>query len=327
MDGDAYRILDAELKGMDVLQTGVQVEWRDSGFFVRAMFENGPGEKAGLLLGDRLVSLDGVIPERSERLLSAVHDNRFTGEPLFFLDADGEKPIEIVAQRGPRASSRFRTRLRPEKTGAVRVARESVTVEEIDGYLIGRLHVWYFPMGGLLDEVTKALRGPFEGCDGLVLDMRGSGGYEHVGWAIIQLLSSGAARFDGEIVVLIDEQTRSAKEIFSYRFKEAKLGTLVGRTTPGSVLGAVFRSLEDGSVLMIGGRDVRVGRGVSLEGRGVTPDVVVEEGIPDYAAGRDPILERGIEVVIEKIRARERERERRRTRTALMPLPTRAAAP
>ena len=102
------------------------------------------------------------------------------------------------------------------------------------------------------------------------------------------------------------------EEVFAYRFREAKLGTLVGRTTPGSVLGAVFRSLSDGSVLMIGGKDVRVGRGVTLEGRCVAPDVLVEEHFPDYANGFDPIYETGLEVVLEKCRARERRSSRGR---------------
>lgn len=312
MERDTYELLDAELMGQDVLQTGVQLEWRDTGFFVRTMFERGPGEKAGLRIGDRIVSVDGEKPEDSERLVTAIHDVRFRGEPIFFIVADGERPVRLVVQRTPSPASRFETRLRPEKTGAVRVARESVTVEEVDGFRIGRIHLWYFPMGKFLDVITEALMGPLQGCDGLILDMRGRGGYEHVGWAIIQLLRSGAAKFDGEIVALIDEQTRSAKEVFSYRFREAKVGTLVGRKTPGSVLGAVFRTLSDGSVLMIGGKDVRVGRGVKLEGRGVAPDVLVEEHFPDYANGFDPIYEKGLEVVLEKCRARERRSSRGR---------------
>jgi C-terminal processing protease CtpA/Prc len=71
-------------------------------------------------------------------------------------------------------------------------------------------------------------------------------------------------------------------------------------------LGAKFRRLSDGSVLMMGGYDVKFLSGVELEGNGVEPDVVVSESIPDYGRGRDPILERGVEVLLEKCRSSDR---------------------
>ncbi len=69
---------------------------------------------------------------------------------------------------------------------------------------------------------------------------------------------------------------------------------MVGERTAGAVLAGRFNVLSDGSLLYLAVNDVRVD-GVRLEGRGVAPDVEVPFD-PAYAAGRDPQLEKAVEV-------------------------------
>src|SRR5262249_20721566 len=76
LERDAYAILNAELQGVDSIQVGCQLEKRDGGLFVRAVFERGPAERAGVRLGDRLVEIDGEAADLSENLLDAGHDVR-----------------------------------------------------------------------------------------------------------------------------------------------------------------------------------------------------------------------------------------------------------
>ena len=303
LEKETYAVLEAELAGRNTPQVGCQMEERDGGFFVRSLFDRGSAERAGILLGDRVVAVDGDAPEDSPRVRDAGYDPGLPGTPLFAILPDGANPVRITLQRYPNMADYVAVTVTPEPTSAVKVARESVRVDAIDGYRIGRLHIPMFPMTAMDKVVKQALAGPLADCDGLVLDMRGRGGHAGMCDGILSMVKAQKSRFDGRIVALVDERTRSAKEIFAYKFKKAKLGTVVGRRTEGAVLGAMFKRLADGSVLEYGGMDVTFLSGVDLEGKGVEPDVEVDEEIPDYGRGRDPILERGVEVLLKKCRA------------------------
>jgi carboxyl-terminal processing protease len=101
----------------------------------------------------------------------------------------------------------------------------------------------------------------------------------------------------GPLFVLINEGTRSGKEVVSYALKKHHLGTLVGQRTAGAVVGGSCFLLSDRSLLYLAVADSLVD-GVRLEGVGVAPDVEVEDALP-YAAGADPQLDRALELAAE----------------------------
>ncbi len=107
-----------------------------------------------------------------------------------------------------------------------------------------------------------------------------------------------SARWKKPVVCIVDKGSRSAKEIFAYQWKEAELGPVIGETTAGAVIGAIFRDLADGSVLMLPAVRVKRLIGVDLEGRGVDPDIPVDPGPLRYREGRDVIFERGLQVLL-----------------------------
>ena len=68
----------------------------------------------------------------------------------------------------------------------------------------------------------------------------------------------------------------------------------------------MFLPLPEGARMMLPIMDMRaMTGGVVLEGKGVAPDVVVADPLP-YSAGRDPIRERGYEVLLDEVLARRR---------------------
>jgi carboxyl-terminal processing protease len=104
------------------------------------------------------------------------------------------------------------------------------------------------------------------------------------------------------MVALVDGHTRSAKEVIAHRIRERRMGTLIGERTQGAVLGGRFFGLSDGSVLVLACDDVRrLSGGVVLEGVGVAPDVWLEDRL-EYAAGEDPIFERGLGFLTARLR-------------------------
>jgi C-terminal processing protease CtpA/Prc len=87
---------------------------------------------------------------------------------------------------------------------------------------------------------------------------------------------------------LVDEGTRSGKEVVTYGLKRQGV-RVVGTRSAGALLAGRRFLLRDGSLLVLAVSDVRV-EGERLEGRGVMPDVVVPFRLP-CAAGHDPQLE------------------------------------
>ena len=102
------------------------------------------------------------------------------------------------------------------------------------------------------------------------------------------------------LFVLINGGTRSGKEMIAHAVRSRKLGTLIGTTTAGFVVGGKPYLLSDGSLLYLAVMDTLVD-GERLEGIGVAPDIHVPDRL-EFAAGADPQLERAIEAAVERCR-------------------------
>ncbi|MBC7369218.1 MAG: hypothetical protein H7343_20820 [Undibacterium sp.] len=101
-----------------------------------------------------------------------------------------------------------------------------------------------------------------------------------------------SAHYVGKVMVLIGPGSASASEIFAHVMQQEKRATVVGRRTAGAVIVSRFYDLPGGGQLQVPIQDY-VGRdGLRLEGRGVTPDIVVPAPkIADWRAGRDVDLQ------------------------------------
>jgi carboxyl-terminal processing protease len=101
-----------------------------------------------------------------------------------------------------------------------------------------------------------------------------------------------SARYAGRVVVLIGPGSASASEIFAHVLQQQKRATVVGRRSAGAVIVSRFYRLPGGGRLQVPIQDYVGVDGQRLEGRGVTPDVVVPAPtFADWRAGRDPELE------------------------------------
>jgi carboxyl-terminal processing protease len=79
--------------------------------------------------------------------------------------------------------------------------------------------------------------------------------------------------------------------------KENHLATLVGTRTAGEVLGGANFKLPSGYVLRMPVAGWYTWRGECIEGKGVEPDVAVENTPESLATGADAQLEKALEVV------------------------------
>ncbi|HLI19195.1 MAG TPA: S41 family peptidase [Rhodanobacteraceae bacterium] len=166
---------------------------------------------------------------------------------------------------------------------------------------------WYYPQ----------LRKP-----GLIIDVRDNGG-GFMSQTMIERLSRKllaynyfrgtsitgtypGATYLGHLAALSNGTTASDGDIFSYMFKQAKLGPLIGTRTWGGVVGITsWGPLIDGGTVNVpqfAGIVALDGKYV-VEGQGVEPDIVVNEDVSQQLAGKDPQLDKAIEVLEQAIKA------------------------
>lgn len=154
--------------------------------------------------------------------------------------------------------------------------------------------------------------------EGLIVDVRFNGG-GHVSQHLLKVLAQKVLGFDqtryqglekypmyapGVMVALANENSGSDGDIFPHAFKLMGLGKLIGKRTWGGVIGINGQySLRDGAYITQPEyshwfKDVEW----KVENHGVDPDIEVEITPEDYAAKRDPQLDRGIAEALDQIK-------------------------
>ncbi|MCX7699262.1 MAG: PDZ domain-containing protein [Gemmataceae bacterium] len=112
-----------------------------------------------------------------------------------------------------------------------------------------------------------------------------------------------SAAIHGPKVMIIDEGAGSGGDMLPWMFRKNNLGKLVGKRTWGGLVGI------GGYPTLMDGGSVTAPRFAfwapespwGIENEGVAPDIEVEQWPKDVIAGRDPQLEKAIEVVMEEL--------------------------
>ncbi|GMT97705.1 S41 family peptidase [Corallococcus caeni] len=284
------------LKQQNVEATGIGVDVRETpdGFFVRHVFADGPGAKAGLLRGDRLVTVEGkpfhpwhAFTNRAGRA------TRLTVERV-----KGAAPLSLTVT--PR-------RMNPRKEWLA-VQKASGQVVERQGRRVAYQHVYACTGEEYQQALEEELQDAFADADALVIDFRdGWGGCNPAFVNLFNpqvpvLANTGrdgktqpyAPSWRKPVVLLVNGNSRSGKELVAFAMKRHKLATLVGERTAGAVLGGGPQRLSNGDLLYLAVMDVTAD-GERIEGVGVPVDVEVPDALP-YAAGADPQRERALDV-------------------------------
>ncbi len=155
----------------------------------------------------------------------------------------------------------------------------------------------------------------------IILDLRGNpGGYLEVaqyvsGWflekgnvVVIEdfggkkeneiYKANGNGRFaDYPIVVLIDGGSASASEILAAALRDNRSIKLIGEKSYGKGSVQELRNLQGGSTLKVTIAYWLTPKGDQISEKGLEPDITVEMSEEDYNEGRDPQLEKAIELI------------------------------
>ncbi|MFI5459249.1 MAG: PDZ domain-containing protein [Isosphaerales bacterium] len=106
----------------------------------------------------------------------------------------------------------------------------------------------------------------------------------------------------GPKVMIIDETAGSGGDLLPWMFHKFGLGKLVGRRTWGGLVGILgFPILMDGGRVTAPDLAIFTEQGWVVENVGVSPDIEVEQDPAAVAAGKDPQLDRAIDVALEEL--------------------------
>ncbi|MEV4292939.1 PDZ domain-containing protein [Nonomuraea bangladeshensis] len=237
--------------------------------------------------------------------------------PLALLAGTANQPVELTVRPGSGGETR-RVVVSPlaDET-ALRyhdwVESCRARVRELSGGRLGYLHVPDMVASGWA-QFHRDLRTEMS-YDGLVVDLRDNGG-GHLSELVLEKLSrkvTGWVRargFEpsrypvdsprGPVVAVTDEFAGSDGDIVSAGIKIRGLGPLVGTRTWGGVIGIDSRyQLVDGTRVTQPRYSFWLeGHGWGVENHGVAPDVEVVTTPQDRVAGRDPQLDRAVELAL-----------------------------
>jgi tricorn protease len=116
--------------------------------------------------------------------------------------------------------------------------------------------------------------------------------------------SSPSQAIYGPKVMLINQNAGSGGDALPWYFRKAKLGPLIGKRTWGGLVGiGGYPELIDGGVVTAPRAAVYGLEGEwEVENVGVAPDIDVELDPKAFRVGRDSQLEKGIEVVMQRLK-------------------------
>jgi carboxyl-terminal processing protease len=282
---------------------GAWVTQAEDGSIVLEPMPDLPAERAGVQAGDVVLQVDGtdVSGLGVDDVVTLVRGP--VGETVrLTLRREGEPdPVEVEIKREEIPTPSVESRMLEESPGV--------------GYV--RIVLFTERTNGELERAVEELRD--QGMERLVFDLRGNGGglldasidvasqflrdgvvlYEQrrSGGETDYPVRGGGMLLEIPMVTLVDGGTASASEIVAGALQDRDRSPLVGEQTFGKGSVQLVFNLSDGSSVHITVAEWLTPNRRQITGQGLVPDVDVAISEDDRANGRDPQLQRALDVL------------------------------
>ena len=282
---------------------GMEIDIRKGQLQVISPLEGTPAQRAGLRAGDKIIKID---------------DKPTT-------DMTIEEAVNLI--RGPKGSEVTLTIFREEweKTKEIKIVRAVIEVPslkwEIKNENIAYLKLYQFSEKASFDFRIAAIEILASPCQKIILDLRNNpGGYLEVaqeisGWFLkrgeIVVIEDFGARKERNIykaqgnaslvgfpvVILINQGSASGSEILAGALRDNRDILLIGEKSFGKGSVQELERLSEGSSLKITVAKWLTPKGELITDKGLEPDIKVEMTEEDYEEGKDPQLDKAIEII------------------------------
>ena len=279
--------------------------------------EKGPAERAGLLVGDTVLGIEGVAANRKTYFQTQYY-YRFiqpAGILVLDLERDGKRQrIEIRADVHTRQAleevydfSKVYDAIREEETSYSENPFQYASADDIG----------YVKLRNFIGDFAEKTLWKVKGSRALIIDLRGNPGgqiedlqrfagylessdtelYTEVARDKTQKIMAKPRQpsfSDVPLVVLVDSESASSSEMLARHLQLSGRAVVIGDRTAGEVAVAkMFRQHIGTEAAVFYGAQTTVGRvtfsdGKDLEGIGVTPDITCIPEAADIAAKKDP---------------------------------------
>lgn len=296
---DPQRFGEEESKIQGVFEgIGAQVGIRQEALTVIAPLPDTPAERAGIRAGDVILEVDGEATENLslQEAVSRIRGRKGTTVELLVLHANESSPVLIPIVRGEIPLETVRFSMLEDGIGHIQISSFATTTnnhltealqEFRDSNGRGLIVDLRYNPGGLLGVVVDVTSQFLE--EGLVTyELDGQGNRRE--WEV----SSGGNAQDIPMVVLVNQYSASASEVFAGAIIDHDRAPVVGEATFGKGSVNTRHRLSDGSGIYYTIARWYTPEGTLIEGSGITPTVVVEG---DPGSGSDPQLDRALELL------------------------------
>jgi len=282
---------------------GMEIGMRDKTLTIITPLKDTPAYRAGLKAGDKILKINGT---------STI--DMTTDEAVFMIRGERGTPVTINIFREGEKQPRD-----------VELIRDVINIPVVDtekkegGIFLIRLYNF---SENSPNYFRNALREMIEsGSNKLILDLRGNaGGYleasvDIASWffpagKIVAIEDFGDNKQENfrskgydifknlPFVVLVDQGSASAAEILAGALQDHKVATLIGQKTFGKGSVQELVSITDKTSFKITVARWLTPNGKSISEKGLTPDISVEITEKDLEAGRDPQMQKAIEILM-----------------------------
>ena len=275
---------------------------------ISKVYRGTPSEEAGLKNGDQILSVEGIDATSVEvsELVQHIRGEEGTTVHMVIYRASTNETLEFDVERRHVELPSIEGEMLEDGIGYIQITEFQKKTDEQFAEMVEQLQT--------------------QGAKGLIIDVRANPG--GLLTTVVNLLdqvlpegllvyvedkygnrdeyTSDAACLDMPIVVLTDEHSASASEIFAGAMKDYEYATLVGKTTYGKGIVQNLIPLSDGDAIKITVAKYFTPKGNDIHEIGVAPDVEVEYEYSgpeeeDYNKQYDSQFLKALEIMKEKL--------------------------
>lgn len=244
------------------------------------IFDNSPANDAGLQVGDIIYKIDGEEVAGTDMdilVKTKIRGEEGTSFKMTVLRGDERKEVELDLTRRSIEVETVAGKMLDDNIGYIAVSQfDAVTSEQFKSNIESLQSQGMTKLivdlrgnpGGLLDQVVDML--DYILPDGLVLYTEDKYGKRE------EYYSDGSHELKIPMVVLVNENSASASEVFTATFRDFEWGTVVGKTTFGKGIVQNVLPLGDGTAVKITTQHYYPPSGYDLHKVGIKPDLEVD---------------------------------------------------
>ncbi len=298
MDAKSFRDMQVQTRG-EFGGLGIEVTQEDGVVKVVSPIDDTPASRAGILAGDLITAIDGetvqgmTLNQAVDKMRGAVN----TAVTLTVLRGKEKKKLDVKLTRAVIQIKSVRSRKEGDDIGYIRITQfneqtydglkaamqkfqQEIPADKFKGYILDLRN----NPGGLLDQSVAVSNAFLE--RGEIVSTRGRNADETQRYNARPIdISKGKP-----VVVLINGGSASASEIVSGALQDHKRATLIGTRSfgKGSVQTIIPLGQNNGALRLTTAR-YYTPSGRSIQAKGIDPDIVVLQDVPDDLKGKDDL--------------------------------------